>query len=265
MTPPDWFPRSTGPSLPKIPCKRGELGTLLSRAPSPTPPGWQIPLQLDKCVLMARSSECRGKHLPRGRWSLWEFAGNKLRKLPDGVGDRLQGPSLETLEGLETLKGRVPLKGSGSFAKEPRVGSRQYVRYLWHLPPRCQIPGPVTLGFDLSLCLSIPQAAWQGPLEHRPVSSTDSELQGDSGRASGEGGSLAGWPGHQAGLETHPQGWFNHVSGTQTVNLWVWEGLLPGLSRDPRAEQHCAPLEGVLWTSPPEWTERVGRRDQERC
>lgn len=45
-----------------------------------------------KCALMERSSVCRGKHLPRERWSLWEFAGNKLRKLPDGVGDRLQGP-----------------------------------------------------------------------------------------------------------------------------------------------------------------------------
>lgn len=119
VTPPDWFPRSTGPSLPKIPCKRGEFGTLLSGSPSPTPPGWEIPLQLGKCVLMARSSECRGKHLPRERWSLWEFAGNKLRKLPDGVGDRLQGPSLETLEGLETLKGSVPVKAVAALRKSP--------------------------------------------------------------------------------------------------------------------------------------------------
>lgn len=84
------------------------------------------------------------------------------------------GTDFRALEGLETLKGSVTCKGSGSFAKEPSVGGRQCARCLWHLPPRCQTPEPVTLGFDLSLFLSMPLAAWQGPLEHRPVSSTDS-------------------------------------------------------------------------------------------
>lgn len=68
--------------------------------------------------------KCRGRHesLPgKGyfsgkRGTLWKFAGNKLRKLPVGVGDGLPGLVTENLG-----DGCTP-KAARRFVKEPRVG-----------------------------------------------------------------------------------------------------------------------------------------------
>lgn len=192
---------ANGESL--VPCSLG--------APPP-PRGWGL-LQLGKCVLMARSSGA-GESIFLVKDGSVGVCREQAEKAPRWWG-QTSGAHLWKLWKAWRLLRKCTRKDSGSFAKSPVLEADSVPGPFG----TCLLgvnSGPVTLDFDLSLCLSMPLAAWQGPLEHRPVSSTDSELQGDSGRDSGEEAAL------QAGLATrlawkHQEDGLSHV--WHTINV----------------------------------------------